>query len=171
MATTRILVIGDTHVRRWEEVHPAVRAAVAEADIAIHCGDSVHLDVIEGFRAAARRAVAVHGNSDPVEARQALSAIELLEVDGIRIGVTHPAWGAEEFEPEAVLPDFAHVAGGVDVICYGHLHVPTLDLRDGVLFLNGGQPYPSFMVRATVAWLTIEDGEPRGEIVEIAPAG
>ncbi len=170
MAITRILVLGDTHVRRWSEVHPAVRAAVAEADIALHCGDSVRGAVIEGFRAAALRAVAVHGNSDPPELRRDLPFRELLEVDGVRIGVTHPAWGAEEFEPRALLSDFGGVEGGVGVICYGHLHEPVNEVVDGVLFLNGGQPYPSFLVPATVAWLVIEDGVPRGEIVEIAPA-
>ena len=171
MAATRILVIGDTHVRTWDEVHPRVREAVAEADIAVHCGDIVRMDVVEGLRAAAKRAVIVHGNSDPPEVRQALPHRELFEVDGVRIGVTHPAWGAEEFEPQRLLPDFTEDGERTaDVICYGHLHEPVNESHDGMLFLNGGQPYPSFLVRATVAWLVIQDGVARGEIVEVAPA-
>ena len=171
MAATRILVIGDTHVRTWDEVHPRVREAVAETDIAVHCGDIVRMDVVEGLRAAAKRAVIVHGNSDPPEVRQALPHRELFEVDGVRIGVTHPAWGAEEFEPQRLLPDFTEDGERTaDVICYGHLHEPVNELHDGVLFLNGGQSYPSFLVRATMAWLVIEDGIARGEIVEVAPA-
>ena len=171
MAATRILVIGDTHVRTWDEVHPRVREAVAEADVAVHCGDIVRMDVVEGLRAAAKRAVVVHGNSDPPDVRQALPRRELFEVDGVRIGVTHPAWGAEEFEPQRLLPDFTeHGERTADVICYGHLHEPVNESHDGVLFLNGGQAYPSFLVRATMAWLVIEDGVARGEIVEVAPA-
>ncbi|MEE8337178.1 MAG: metallophosphoesterase family protein [Dehalococcoidia bacterium] len=171
MAATRILVIGDTHARAWAEVHPAVRAAVEEADIAVHCGDIVRMAVVEGFRAAARRAVVVCGNSDPPDLWRALPAKEHFEVDGVRIGVTHPIWGAAEFEPARLLPDFtergAHTA---DVICYGHLHEPVNETVGGVLFVNGGQAYPSFLVPATVAWLTVEDGLASAEIVEIAPA-
>lgn len=166
----RILVFGDTHIRRWRQAHPALHAAVAEADIAIHCGDSVHADVIEGFRAAAGRTVAVHGNTDPPELRVALPRREVLEVEGVRIGVTHPAWGGPEFPPQELLPDFRDVAGGVKVICFGHLHEPVNEVHEGVLFVSGGQAYPSFLVPATVAWLTVEGGSARAEIVEIAPA-
>ncbi len=171
MAATRILVIGDTHVRTWDEVHPRVREAVAEADITVHCGDIIRMDVVDGLRAAAKRAVVVHGNSDPTDVRRALPGRELFEVDGVRIGVTHPAWGAEEFEPQRLLPDFTEDGERMaDVICYGHLHEPVNESHDGVLFLNGGQSYPSFLVPATMAWLVIEDGVARGEIVEVAPA-
>ena len=99
--------------------------------------------------------------------RQALPYKEIIEVDGVRIGVTHPSWGGPEFEPEVLLGDFPE---GVDVIAYGHLHLPLNETRNGVLFMNGGQAYPSFLVPATVAWLVIEDGVPRGEIEEVAPA-
>ena len=167
MATTRVLVVGDTHVHTWDEVHPRVREATAEADVALLCGDIVRLEVVAGFRAAAKRSVVVHGNSDPVDVRQALPYKEIIEVDSVRIGVTHPSWGGPEFEPEALLGDFPE---GVDVIAYGHLHMPLNETHEGVLFVNGGQAYPSFLVPATVAWLVIEDGVPRGEIEEVAPA-
>lgn len=166
MATTRILLIGDTHAYHWDDVHPRVREAVAEADIAVHAGDIVRMAVVDGFRAAAKRSYVVHGNSDPPELRAALPHRELFEVDGVRIGLTHPAWGGPEFPPEELLPDFPE---GVDVILYGHLHVPLVEQRYGVLFVNGGQPYPQFLVPTTIAWLTIEDGVPRAEIELVEP--
>lgn len=165
--TTRVLVASDTHVHAWEDVHPRVREAAAEADVALLLGDLVRLDVAEGFRAAARRSVVVHGNSDPVDVRQALPYKEIIEVDGVRIGCIHPAWAGPEFDPPVLLSDFPE---GVDVIAYGHLHETVNERHDGVLFINGGQAYPSFLVPATVAWLIIEDGVPRGEIEEVAPA-
>ena len=172
MAAVRILVVGDTHAYTWEELHPRLREAVAQADIAVHCGDIVREAVVAGFRAAARRAVVVHGNSDPYELRQALPAVERFEVEGVRIGVTHPAWGAEEFPPERLLPDFREGPDGastVDVILYGHLHEPVNERREGVLFLNGGQGYASFRVPGTMAWLTVEDGRASGAIELIEP--
>ncbi|MCA9851755.1 MAG: metallophosphoesterase family protein, partial [Dehalococcoidia bacterium] len=83
---TRILVVGDTHAHHWDHVAPELRALVASADIAIHCGDWVNMDTVDGFRREARQSVVVHGNSDPVELRKALPYRELLEVDGVRIG-------------------------------------------------------------------------------------
>ena len=41
---------------------------------------------------------------------------------------------------------------------------------EGVLFVNGGQGYSSFLVAGTVAWITVEDGVASAEIVEFAPA-
>jgi uncharacterized protein len=166
----RIVVTGDTHVRSWEQAHEALRAAVAAADIAVHCGDWVHPDAVAGFRAAARRAVVVHGNSDPPELRRALPYREVIEVEGVRIGVTHPAWGGPEFPPEQLLPDFPpEQVGKVDAICFGHLHEPLDEQVDGVRFINPGQGYPSFLVPGTYALLEAESGSLRCEIVEFAP--
>ena len=161
----RIAVISDTHFSRWDEVHSDIRKAVREADIAVHCGDIVRQDVVDGMRAEAKRAVIVHGNSDPPDLRDSLPYTEVLEIEGFRIGVTHPAWGGPEFPLEELLPDFSEP---VDAILFGHFHETISETRDGVLFLNPGQAYKSFMVPATMAYLTVsEDGmEPEIVVVE-----
>ncbi|MDA0769413.1 MAG: metallophosphoesterase family protein, partial [Chloroflexi bacterium] len=141
--------------------------AVAEADIAVHCGDFVRMDVVEGFKQEAKRSVVVHGNTDPVNLRNAIPYVEVIEVEGKRVGVIHPAWGGPEFEPEALLPDFPEP---VDIILYGHLHVPVNETKDGVLFVNPGQAYASFMVPATIAILTLDAGDVTVEIREVVPA-
>ena len=45
----------------------------------------------------------------------------------------------------------------MDAILFGHLHETVNEERNGVLFVNPGQGYASFMVPATIAVLTIED--------------
>lgn len=156
---TRILVIGDTHVRTWAEIPAALRALIAEAHIAIHCGDWTGIDAVEGFRAAARRAVAVHGNSDLPDLRALLPYRQTLEVDGVRIGVTHPAWAGPDPAPHELLPDFPEAeAGQLDLICYGHTHVPMNADVGGIRFVNGGQGYPSFTVPGTVAFIDTSAG-------------
>ena len=162
--TTTIAVISDTHFNRWDEVHPTIRQAVREADIAIHCGDIVRQDVVDGMRGEAKRAVIVHGNSDPPDLRQSLPYTEVLEVEGVRLGVTHPAWGGPEFPLEELLPDFPDP---VDAILFGHFHETINEMRDGVLFLNPGQAYKSFMVPATIAMLTVSNGNMAAEIVVV----
>lgn len=148
-------------------MHPDIRAEVADADIAVHCGDLVRMDVVDGLRRAAKRPIVVHGNSDPPDVRRALPYVQILEVEGVRIGVTHPAWGGPEFPPEDLLGDFTETP---DVILYGHTHEPMNETIDGVLYLNPGQGYPSFMVAATIAVLTVDDGEFTAEIKTIVPA-
>ena len=165
--STRIVVFSDTHCRTWDEVHPGIRAEVANADIAIHCGDLVRMDVAEGLRHAAKRTIIVHGNSDPPDVRRAVPYVQTLEVEGVRIGVTHPAWGGPEFPPEDLLGDFEEMP---DVILYGHIHEPLNETINGVLYLNPGQGYPSFMVAATIAVLTVENGSFTAEIKTIVPA-
>jgi putative phosphoesterase len=157
----RIVVISDTHCHAWDEVHPTIRQAVAEADVAVHCGDFTRMAVAEGMRQSARRAILVHGNSDPPELRRALPYVQVLEVEGKRIGVTHPAWGGPPFELEELLNDFPEP---VDAILFGHLHETVNEVRNGVLFLNPGQGYASFRVPATIAVLTVEGGRMKAEI-------
>ena len=165
-APTRIAIISDTHLSRWDEVHPDIRRAVRDADIAVHCGDIVRQDVVDGMRSEARSAVIVHGNSDPPDLRESLPYTEMIEVDGLRIGVTHPAWGGPEFPLEELLPDFPEP---VDAVLFGHFHETINEVRNGVLFLNPGQAYKSFMVPATMATLTIDRGRMIPEIVTIEP--
>ena len=161
---TKIAIISDTHFSRWDEVHPKIRQAVRDADIAVHCGDIVRQDVVDGMRREAKRAVIVHGNSDPPDLRQSLPYTEVIEVEGVRLGVTHPAWGGPEFPLEELLPDFPEP---VDAILFGHLHETINETRDGVLFLNPGQAYKSFMVPATIATLTVDKGKMSPKIVVI----
>ena len=160
MAAT-VVAISDTHCHDWEEVHPKIREAVSKADVAIHCGDYTRIGVLEGMRRSAKRLIAVHGNSDPVEVRQALPYVEVLELEGVRIGVSHPAWGGPPFETQELLHDFSEPP---DAVVFGHTHETVNELSDGVLYVNPGQAYSSFMVPATIATLTLEDGGMRATI-------
>ena len=139
--------------------------------IALHAGDWVHADTVAGFQAEARRSLVVHGNSDPVELRKSLPQREVFEVDNVRLGLIHPYWGREEFPSERLFPDFPEEeVGKLDVICFGHFHVPLDEVVDGVRFVNAGQGYPSFLVPGTLAWIRVSGSEVTVEIEEFAPA-
>ncbi len=169
--TTSVLLVGDTHLRHWDQAHPELRRAVASADLAMHAGDWVHLDTVRGFQAEARSSFVVHGNSDPPDLRQALPYRAVFEVEEIRLGLIHPAWGREEFPPEQLLRDFpSDEFEKLDVICYGHLHEMVDENLEGIRFVNAGQGYPSFLVPGTLAWLRIVGSEMTVEFEEFAPA-
>ena len=165
--STKIVALSDTHCDTWDQVHPDIRTAVADADIVIHCGDLVRMDVVHGLRSAANSAVVVHGNSDPPDVRQAIPYVQIIHIEGVRIGITHPAWGGPEFPPEDLLPDFTEP---VDMILFGHTHQPMNELRSGIRYVNPGQAYPSFMVAATIATTTIHNGSVEAQIKTIVPA-
>ncbi|MDA0271277.1 MAG: metallophosphoesterase family protein [Chloroflexi bacterium] len=168
----RIVVVGDTHVTTWEAIPAVLRDLMRGADIAVHCGDWVGIQAVEGFLRELPHGIAVHGNSDPVEVRRALPYRQIFEVDGVRIGVTHPAWGREEPPPHMLLPDFPEEqTGKLDILCYGHIHVPMNEVHQGVHFVNGGQGYASFMVPGTYALIeTAPGGKFHVSIEEFAPA-
>ena len=83
----------------------------------------------------------------------------ILNIEGITIGLAHQfeAWdlGRQEKLP--------------DVIVFGHLHKPSLERRDGVLWVNPGSPtFPSYRHElGTVALLTVNDGKGEAEIVKL----
>ena len=164
---TSIIVISDTHLHKWSEVHPEIRKAVSEADIAVHCGDFVREDVLRGFRAEAKQSVVVHGNTDPPEMRRNIPYVEILNVEQVKIGVTHPAWGGPEFPPEDLISDFEE---NVDVIVFGHLHETLNEVIGDILYVNPGQAYSSFMVAATIAKIYVDSDQVFAEIVTIVPA-
>lgn len=150
---TQIVLVSDTHCNTWDEVHPTIRSAVGEADLAVHCGDFTQVDVLDGMRRTAQRTVVVHGNSDLIDIRRSLPYVETFEIEGVRIGATHPAWGGPPFKPDKLLGDFPDP---VDLILFGHLHEVIDERHENVRFISPGQGYASFMVPATIAVITID---------------
>lgn len=163
---TQIAVVSDTHCYTWEELHPSIRECISTADIAVHCGDFTRMDVVHGISKHSRKAVLVSGNSDPIEIREALPYTQIIEVQGISIGVIHPVWGGPEFPAEELLQDFTKQ---LDIVLFGHLHETLNEVRNGVLFVNPGQGYSSFKVPATMATLTIQNGHAIADIILIEP--
>ena len=158
---THILVMGDTHCRTWEEVHPNIRKLVPEADIVVHCGDLTNIAIAEGLKKEAQQAIVVHGNSDSPDITAALPKQEVLKIQGKTIAITHPYWGGPPFDPAIILNDFDEQ---IDIVLSGHTHDPMNEERDGVLYINPGQAYRSFLTDATVAFLDIDDGKVSSQI-------
>jgi len=149
---TKIVVISDTHARSLKELSPKLVKTLAGADIAVHCGDYTTTSLLDEVRRVARRFIGVYGNIDPKEVREQLPAKTVFEVEGKRIGVTHPSWGGP---PWGIEEDIAKEFEGVDIILFGHTHDVCHETIGGVVFINPGQAYPSFRTSASVAIVTI----------------
>ena len=155
-------LIADTHVHLpyVKGVLPERAVEVfreANVSLIIHAGDVVDPSIIRELSEVAP-VVAVRGNADPPELQRRLPAVEVVEVDGYRVGVTHmlgvpPLWDRSKVEEL--------VRGlNLDVLVFGHTHKPLLERYGGALLVNPGspvEPIPPLLVKPTVALLVLSE--------------
>lgn len=160
----RIGVISDTHGL----LRPEVFEVFAEVDHILHAGDVGPADLLTELEAIAP-VTAVYGNTDGWDLRTTLPQVAQLELEGIRIVVTHgnqfgsPTPGALN----AAYPD-------ADVLIFGHTHRPLLETVDvTVTAMNpGGAGARRFDLPPSVGIMELEAGlPPRARLVPLLPAG
>ena len=162
---TAVAVIADTHLPRGTRRLPdECVARLREADLILHAGDFAAESVLEELEEFAPVA-AVYGNVDEPALRARLPKERVVDVDGLRIGMTHvagPALGRET-RLRRRFPD-------CDAIVYGHTHVPQVDVSDGVWILNPGSPTERRRAPArSMLVLRLEDGALEPELVIVGP--
>lgn len=137
MVGMRVLLVSDTHVaRRARAVPEQVLVEAAVADVVIHAGDWVDVDVLDLFEASSHRVVGVYGNNDGADLRARLPEVARVELGGVRFAVVHETGPAEGRERRcaARYPD-------TDVLVFGHSHIPWDTVTDtGLRLLNPGSP-------------------------------
>lgn len=163
-----VIAVADTHMPRFGRSLPAPLAvAVRGADRILHAGD-----ITDGFvlDLLAREAPtdAVAGNNDPPDLRERLGERSVIEIGGLRIGLTHGHLGPGRTTPERAWRSFADVEPGVDAIVFGHSHQPLVERRGATWLLNPGSPTDRRRQPAcTFLRLTIADGELVPELVSL----
>jgi putative phosphoesterase len=120
-------VISDTH----GFIRPEVVKAFEEVDCLIHAGDIGKPEVLEELRAVAPVA-AVRGNMDRGQWAQEIPETEVLEIGEVLLYVVHDIHRL----------DLDPVTAGFSVVLSGHSHEPSIEKRNGVLYLNPGSAGP-----------------------------
>jgi uncharacterized protein len=131
----KVAVIADTHLPRGSRRLPAecVRR-LAAAELILHAGDFVTVEVLEEFERLAPVA-GVLGNKDEPELAGLLPERRVVEVEGSRIGMVHDA-GPRRGRSGRL----AAIFPACDAVVYGHSHTAEV-ARDGrLLILNPGSP-------------------------------
>ncbi|HET9257283.1 MAG TPA: metallophosphoesterase [Pseudonocardiaceae bacterium] len=148
----RLLLMADTHVpKRARELPGQLWQAVDEADVVVHAGDWVCVELLDTLLARARRLIGVAGNNDGLALSARLPEVATAELEEVRLAVVHdtgPASGREA-RCAARFP-------GTDVLVFGHSHIPWDTVAPGGLrLLNPGSPTDRRR-QPTCSWMTAE---------------
>jgi putative phosphoesterase len=155
MSKTRLHlgVISDTHGLLRPEAVKALRGC----DLIIHAGDVGTPAVIDGLREIAPTH-AIRGNIDSGSWAGPLDATGLVDVGEALFYVLH----------DIADLDLDPAAAGFAAVVFGHSHQPSIETRDGVLWLNPGSAGPRrFRLPITLARVEVRRKELKPEIVEL----
>ena len=150
----RIGLISDTH----DLVRPEALAFLAGSDAIVHAGDICGPQVLEALSALAP-VTAVRGNNDRGAWAASLRETELVELGGQFVYVIHDL-GALDIDP---------AAAGVRIVVSGHSHRPSVQERDGVLYVNPGSAGPRrFSLPISAAELRVNGDSVHARIAELS---
>jgi uncharacterized protein len=133
----RLLVIADTHVpTRARDLPARVWDEVANADVVLHAGDWVALELLDELESRSARLIACWGNNDGAALRARLPERADVTLAGVRFTVVHETGSAtgREARMSRLYPDS-------DVLVFGHSHIPwDTTTNTGLRLLNPGSP-------------------------------
>jgi putative phosphoesterase len=145
-------LISDTHGL----LRPEAVAALRGSTLIIHAGDIGRPEVLERLRDIAPT-FAVRGNVDTQAWAAALPATEAVEARRQLIWVLHDI-AQLDLDPSV----------GFAAVVYGHSHKPSIERRDGVLYVNPGSAGPRRLgLPVTVGRLRVNGNRLEPEIVEL----
>jgi uncharacterized protein len=133
-----VAVISDTHMPRGARRLPdAFVERIRTADLLLHAGDFVTVEVLRELERIGPPLVGVHGNVDTAELRRLLPAERIVRAEGVRIAMVHDA-GASAGRLERLRRRFGDSA---DAVVFGHSHLPLHErAADGFQIFNPGSP-------------------------------
>jgi putative phosphoesterase len=137
-APFRIGVVSDTHMfSRGKKLPDALVEGLAGVDLLLHAGDFTDPAVVPLLESIAPLE-AVAGNNDGVAIVQRFGFRKIVKAGGRRIGLVHGHEGPGRSTEWKALHAFREEA--VDIVVFGHSHIPYYERIDGLLLFNPGSP-------------------------------
>jgi len=150
----RVGLISDTHGL----LRPQAVAVLQGSDFIVHGGDIGDAAILDALRAIAPLTV-VRGNNDREAWAAGIPETDFLDAAGVLVYAIH----------DLSRIDIDPAAAGVRVVVSGHSHIPKVEERGGVLYVNPGSAGPRrFKLPIAVAELIVVDDAVTGRIVELA---
>ncbi|MGH3674031.1 MAG: metallophosphoesterase family protein [Pseudonocardiaceae bacterium] len=159
----KLVLMADTHLpRRARDLPEQLWQAVDEADVVVHAGDWVCVELLDALQLRAHRLIGVFGNNDGPALRARLPEVATAQLEGVRLAVVHetgPARGREQ--------RCAHRFPDTDVVVFGHSHISWDTLATtGLRLLNPGSPTDRRR-QPTCSWMSAEIAEGRLDRVRL----
>ncbi|WP_053217131.1 metallophosphoesterase family protein [Virgibacillus senegalensis] len=133
----QIVILSDTHMPRMAKKLPRqLITGLERADLILHAGDWQTIEVLEELQQYAP-VIGVIGNVDGPELKERLGKKEWIVRNGITIGITHGDGKGGTTEKRALT---AFQTDSVDIIVFGHSHIPLLKQVNGITLFNPGSP-------------------------------
>lgn len=149
----RIGLISDTHGL----LRPEAVSFLRGSDHIVHGGDIGHAEVLDELSALAP-VTAVRGNNDKGAWADRLAETEFVQIGDVCIYALH----------DIAQLDIDPSGAGVQVVVSGHSHKPSVERRNGVLYVNPGSAGPRrFKLPISVAELVIAEGVVSARLVEL----
>ena len=138
-------------------LRPEATQFLRGSDFIVHAGDIGDAGILRQLSAMAP-VTAVRGNNDRDDWAEAVSDTEVLQVGEVFIYVLH----------NLAELDLDPVAAGFQVVVSGHSHQPSVEERDGVLYVNPGSSGPRrFKLPISVAELQIAGASVKARVNEL----
>lgn len=149
----RVGLISDTHGL----LRPEAIAFLRGSDFIVHAGDIGDAGVLKELKALAPVTV-VRGNNDKARWAEDIGETEVLQIGDVFIYVLH----------NLAELDLDPVAAGFRIVVSGHSHRPSVEDRDGVLYVNPGSSGPRrFKLPVAVGELEIVGHSVNAKVVEL----
>lgn len=151
--TLRVGLISDTHGL----LRPEALTFLEGSDHIVHGGDVCDASVLETLAAIAP-VTAVRGNNGRGPWASRLRETERVQIGGISVYAIHDLADLD-IEPSAA---------GVQVVVSGHSHKPSVERRDGILYVNPGSAGPRrFKLPVSIGELTVTGRSVSARLVEL----
>jgi putative phosphoesterase len=146
-------VISDTHGLLRDSAVEALRGV----ELILHAGDVGPPDLLRRLESLAP-VLAVRGNVDRDGWARELPLSRWVEVGATSLYMLH------DLDQLDLIPE----ASGLRAVIYGHSHRPSIEWRNGVLYLNPGSAGPRrFQLPISLARLEIEGEDLEARLVEL----
>ncbi|MDT9024472.1 MULTISPECIES: metallophosphoesterase family protein [Rossellomorea] len=133
----KIIVVSDTHMPKKRRGLPEIlKEDLMSSDLIIHAGDFQTLDAYREFMEYGEL-IAVVGNGDNADLQALLPRKRIIKKKGLKIGVVHGHGKGKTTEKRALE---AFESDEVDLIVFGHSHIPYSRYMKGRLLFNPGSP-------------------------------
>lgn len=129
-----VAVIADTHVASLNELPDKVLETLKNVDVIIHLGDFTSPKMLEELKKFSNF-YGIYGNHDRLPEMRTLKKMDVLEIAGKRLGIIHGLFypvGRQRRMKAWFKKD------NIDILLFGHSHVITSKVIDGIPVFNPG---------------------------------